>query len=126
MTLDSWFGVTTIVSQGFRNAVALPPTARILTPRLQHALLKEATSSSFARAAGSANRFLLREGEEQFHARTLDWQCSQKGTALLDFTREWCADVLTKYGFNPETGLPAPDSPLSEELTNPDVGRRNV
>ena len=103
----------------FPRKVAVPRKARLYTPDLWDALMHEAVKSSYRQSTDTANRLLRRSGDERFKARTLNWQCSKRGSALHREEQEKCRDVLAEHGFDFESDQLPKELPAA--LTQPQV-----
>ena len=76
---------------------------------------------SYGKSAERMNEFLLRNGSDEFKARTIDWICTDVGDRLLKEDMQWCREILHQHGFDPDDGSLLPATVLPISMTAPSV-----
>ena len=88
---------------------------------VQESVVEMAESVSYRKAETLLNKYLLRDGYDSFHSRTIADFIEGCGDALGDATEEHAKIVLIENNFDPETGLPMAPESLPDSVRKPNI-----
>ena len=88
---------------------------------IQESVVEMAESVSYRKAETLLNKYLLRDGYDSFHSRTIADFIEGCGDALGDATEEHAKIVLIENNFDPETGLPMAPESLPDSVRKPNI-----